>query len=157
MHCFHKTMAAALAACLLTGTAQAQAVDTKLAEIAARQALMTLYAFNIGPLVEMDKGTIPYDAEAALGAANNIAALAMMEQTALWNEGSDRSYSDLSLTLPEIWAPDFFLGGKIKGLENSSAQLQNTAAAGPEAMQKALMAVNKSCNNCHKATYQTSN
>ena len=43
--------------------------------IKARQALMTLYAANLGALGAMAKGDVEYKAEAASAAANNLQAL----------------------------------------------------------------------------------
>lgn len=149
----------ALALCAATLTlgpaaAFAQQADPRDAAITARQALMGLYAYNLAPLVEMDKGTIPYDAAIASAAANNIAALALMDQTAIWLAGADRSYSEASFTMPEIWAEDSYLGGKIKGMMNSSVQLQTSVGNGLEELQGAVVKLNKACNACHKYTVE---
>lgn len=147
-----RPLALAAATLTLATAVFAQQADPRDTAIAARQALMTLYAYNLAPLVEMDKGNIAYDATLATAAANNIAALALMDQTAIWLQGADRSYSEASYTMPEIWAEDSYLGGKIKGMMNSSVQMQKTVGEGLEGLQGAVVKINKACNACHEYT-----
>ena len=55
----------------------------------ARNAHMSLYGYNIAVLGGMARERIPYDAEMASAAASNLAALAGMDQSRYWPEGSD--------------------------------------------------------------------
>ncbi|GEM_PF-3000353 len=135
----------------------AEQIDPRDTAITARQALMNLYSFNLAPLVEMDKGTIPYDGVVATAAAANIMALSMLDQTSIWIEGSDHGYLESSNTLPTIWAEDSYLSGKVKGMVNTSVQLHDTVGNGIDALQTAVVKLNKSCNACHVYTIENTN
>jgi cytochrome c556 len=73
------------------------------AAIKARKAQMTLFAFNLGPLGAMAKGTLPYDADMATKAATNLAILAKMDQSGIWLEGTDQMSAENTRALPDIW------------------------------------------------------
>ena len=57
--------------------------------IKARQAQMDLYAFNLGQLGAMAKGQADYDAKAASAAEANLLAVAKLDGTTMWPQGSD--------------------------------------------------------------------
>jgi cytochrome c556 len=141
-----------LAASLFAGATFAdQATD---GAIKARQAQMQLYAFNLGALGAMAKGTVEYDAAAASASAANLLALSKMSQSGMWPQGSDiGSYPD-SAALPEIWSmyPDIAEKGKAFG---AAAEAMN-AAAGTDlaSLQGAMRELGGACGACHKVYRQ---
>ena len=65
-------------------------------EIEARQAVMRIYAFNLGLLGAMAKGEAEYDAKLATAAANNLLATTNMDNSAMWPPGSDADADGLA-------------------------------------------------------------
>lgn len=144
---------AALAALGVTGAAigasHAEA-DVKGA-IEARQSLMHLYAFNLGPLGAMAKGEMEYDAEAAQRAATNLATLASVDQGAMWPMGSDSEQAEGSRALPAIWEEGSDIDAKLGALREATEALAGTAGDGIEAVRAGLGPVGGACGACHKA------
>ena len=123
------------------------------AAIKARQSQMQLYAFNLGVLGAMAKEEVPYDAAAASGAANNLAALASMSQAGYWLPGSDSDSVEGTRALPAIWAADSKIGDKGKDFVDAVSAMQSAAGTDLAALQAAMGAVGKSCGSCHE-TYR---
>jgi len=149
--------AAALAAFGLTGAAIGQSGGDPAIEAAvkARHGLMQNYAFNLGALGAMAKGDMEYDAELAQAAAGNLAALAGLDQRAMWPEGSDNATVEGSRALPAIWED-------MAGFEKAESDLKTAAdamaeAAGTDlaALQQAMAPLGGACGACHK-TYRAS-
>lgn len=119
--------------------------------IEAREALMDLYAFNLGQLGAMAKGTVAYDAAVAGSAASNLAALAALDQSAMWPKGSDvTAMPGKTRAKAEIWSTYPEISEKGKALSDASAALARVAGDGLPALQAALGDVGKSCGGCHK-------
>ncbi|WP_323795027.1 cytochrome c [Nisaea sp.] len=119
--------------------------------IEARQAVMKLYSFNLGQLGAMAKGSVAYDATAASAAANNLAALAALDQGMMWPKGSDATaMPDKTRAMAEIWATYPEINGKSKALADASMAMAKVAGDGLPALQGALGDVGKSCGGCHK-------
>jgi cytochrome c556 len=122
--------------------------------IKTRQSLMGLYAFNLGGLGAMAKGTVPYDAETAGAYAANLVSLSSLNQTGLWPQGSDiGSYPD-SAALPEIWSmyPDVLV--KAKGLTEAATAMNAVAGTDLASLQGAMGKVGGACGACHKSYRQ---
>ncbi|WP_372839068.1 cytochrome c [Phaeovulum sp.] len=146
----NKTIAlGTILASLSLGAAHAQSVDPKLVVIDARQSFMSLVAFYSAPLGAMDKGSMPYDAAAASAAANQIVALTSLDQTGLWEAGTDRAYDESSLALSALWEPTADLNGKLAALRETSLALQAAAGTDLATMQTALASFNDTCKACH--------
>ena len=121
--------------------------------IKARQSHMQLYAFNLGILGGMARGNTEYNAEAAMAAAANMAALTSLAQSAYWPAGSDNASAEGSKALPNLWT-DFAGAAKIGGdLAAASANLAAVAGDGLEALQGAMGPIGGACGACHK-TYR---
>lgn len=122
-------------------------------EIKARKSVMQLYAFNLGLLGDMAKGEREYDATLAAAAANNLNAAAMMDNGAMWPQGSDADNADLKVETrakPEIWSTYPEVADKGKDMGQATAVLAAMAGTGLEGMKKSVAAVGKSCKGCHE-------
>ncbi|MDX5401691.1 MAG: cytochrome c [Rhodobacterales bacterium] len=154
-----KVVGAVLGLAVLAGTATGQdAAEKALADATkARQAQMQLYAFNLGLLGGMAKGEVPYDATAAAAAAGNLSALAQMDQSRLWPEGSDEMGVDGSKALPALWEnlPDVMSKGS--DLVTAAAAMETAAGTDLASLQAAMGALGGACGACHKAYRVPSN
>lgn len=123
--------------------------------VKARQSHMQLYQHNVGLLVGMAKGEIEYDAAAAKGAADNLAAISTLNQSRYWTPGtSNAELGEETNALPAIWEAGS-KAGEIGGqLAEATAALAAVAGDGKDAMAGALGGVGKACGDCHKG-YRT--
>lgn len=122
--------------------------------IAARNAHMDLYAYNLGILGGMAQGKIDYDAEAASAAAANLAALTKMNQSSYWPAGSDAESVKESRALGALWQnfPDVI--AKSGDMVAAAAAMETAAGGGLESLRGGMAAVGGACNACHKAYRQ---
>ncbi len=120
--------------------------------VKARQSHMRLNDHNIGILGAMAKGDVEYNAEAAVAAASNLAALANLDQRSYWVPGtSNAELGDETNALPAIWESGS-TAGKIAGeLADAAAKLAAVAGDGKDALGPALGPVGGACGACHKA------
>ncbi|MDJ1017850.1 MAG: cytochrome c [Paracoccaceae bacterium] len=128
--------------------------------VKARQSHMQLYQHNLGILGGMARGRVEYNADLAVGAAQNLATLTTLNQMSYWTPGtSTDDLGDETRALPAIWEE----GGFAKAVEIGTAMAaaaQNLAAVagdGQAAIGPALGAVGQSCNACHEAFQQPRN
>ena len=119
--------------------------------IKARKAQMTLFSWNLGQLGAMAKEVIPYDAEAAQKAADNLVAVASLNGENMWPAGSD------STALPgqtrakkEAWDTYPEVAGKHEDLVKAATELAASAGDGLDALKAAVGATGKTCGGCHK-------
>ena len=126
--------------------------------VKARKAHMQLYAHNIGILGAMAKGEAEYNADAASGAANNLATLAGLYQGSYWVPGtSNAELGDETTALPAIWESGS-TAGQIGGqLAEAAAALAAVAGDGQAALGPTLGPVGKACGDCHKGYRQSNN
>ena len=128
------------------------------AHIAARQGQMNIQSFNIGVLGGMARGNTEYDADAAQTAADNLAALAMMDGRALWPEGSDNAaLGDATRALPAIWEDMGAFGAEWQAYGEAVSGMQEAAGGGLEALQAAMGPLGSSCGSCHEDFRQSNN
>jgi cytochrome c556 len=116
----------------------------------ARQSHMELYSFNLGPIGGMVQDKIPYDATTAAAAAANLAALASIDQTAYWVEGTDASIEG-SRAKAEIWTDAAGYMAEKEKLAAATAALAAVAGDGLDAMKAAFGPLGQSCGSCHEA------
>ena len=119
--------------------------------IDARQAQFTLFAYNIGPLVQMAQGDIDYDSEIAQRSADNLAALTHTHQDRHWPEGSDNASVDNTRALPSIWEDAEDFASKFADLRAATAAIQEAAGQDLASLQGALGPVGNACSACHDA------
>lgn len=120
----------------------------------ARQSVMQLYAFNLGKLGDMAKGTVEYNADAAKAAAGNLVKLASQNQMAYWPMGSAEGEVEGSKALPAIWESMDDVGAKSQALVDAAMTAEE--AGDLEALQAAMGGLGGACGACHKA-YRASN
>ena len=142
-------VAAGLAAATLNGTAIAQEGSNP--AVKARTSIMQLYAFNLGTLGAMAKGDAEYNSDAAARAANNLATLTQLDQSAMWPAGSDSNADPSSRALPAIWEnfPDVMSKGAA--LSEAIVVMQSGAGQDLDALRAAIGGVGNACAACHKA------
>ncbi|RVV99854.1 cytochrome c [Mesobaculum littorinae] len=148
---FAAAVTAAVTTSALIGTAgPAMAQDDLPPAVAARQHHMDLYGFNLALLGGMAKGEIDYDADAATGAAGNIAALAMLDQSGYWPEGTSSDDIEGTRALPAIWENMDDFQSHIDALAEAATALEETAGDGVEAVRAGMGGIGKSCGGCHE-------
>lgn len=119
--------------------------------VSARQSLMTLFSFNLGPLGEMAKGQMDYDAETATTAAENLAALAKIDQSGMWPEGSGtEALGDETEALRVIWENHDDFTEKRDALEEATAEFASAAGQDLDALRAGIGAVGDACGACHE-------
>lgn len=148
--------ASLLVACLgaaTTASAQDMSAEDLAKAVKARQAVMQLYAFNLGTLGNMAKGTIDYDMDAAQAAAGNLVKLASQNQMAYWPQGSAAGEVEGSKALPAIWENM----GEV--MEHSTSLIEAATAAEAATdlagLQAAMGGIGGSCGGCHKSFRQS--
>lgn len=119
--------------------------------IKARQGMFQLYGFNMGLLSAMAKEKMPYDADLATEAANNLSAVVNLGQSQLWPAGSDNATEGNAPTraLPAIWDtyPDVL--DKFADLKKAVDALVPVAGNGVGELKSAMGDVGGSCKGCH--------
>ena len=139
------TLAAASFA--LSASAAGDPVDKA---IEARRAVMTLQSWYAGPLFQMARGAIPYEADAATRYAANLAAIVNADGGAMWPEGSDhRAYPGETRALPEIWSAGSEVGERDQALREAVAALAEVAGDGLDALRSRIGPVGNACSRCH--------
>lgn len=137
-------------AALVAGSLLAASHAEKNPAVEARKSLMQLIAFNLGPIGAMAKGDMPYDAETATTAANNLLTLSRVEIGPMFPEGTDNFSRDDTRALPEIW--DDMDGFDAHKADLTAAAEAMVTAAGTDlaSLQGAMKALGGACGGCHK-------
>ena len=120
------------------------------AAVKARQSHMQLYAFNLATLGAMAKGEVAYDASAAQGAADNLVAVATLNQQGYWLPGTDSDAMENSRALPAIWGADSNAQKIGMDLAEAAAGMQAVAGSDLASLQGAMRAVGEACSACHE-------
>lgn len=150
------TLTAGLVAGALAASAVYAAGHGENPAVKARKAHMQLYAHNIGVLGGMARGNIEYDADAAIAAASNLAAIASVDQTSYWVDGTDSdSLPGESKALPVLFENLDDVAARNAELEAAAEALVATAGDGLEAVQAGVGPIGRTCGACHEA-YQLS-
>lgn len=120
--------------------------------IKARKAVMALYAWNLGQLGAMAKGEVDYNPDAAMAAAQNLKALATMNNGAAWPQGSD------STALPgktrakaDNWSNYPEASNIHKSLIVATTAMADSADQGLDAVRANIGAIGSACGACHKS------
>lgn len=131
----------------------AYAVDDAVKDqIETRQAIMSIHGYYMGKLGAMAKGKMPYDAELAARAANNMLATSKIDSQDLWSPGTDNSVpelADLTSAKPEGWSEYEKLSKISTDFNAALADLAANAGTSLDALRGSIGGVGKSCKGCH--------
>lgn len=120
-------------------------------QLKARQGQFRLIALNLGVLGGMARGNVPYDAELAQAAADNLVAVASLNQAPMWPEGSDSMSIDGTRAMPSIWENNADFLAKWGDVATAAAGLAAVAGDGQGALGPALGPLGATCKSCHEA------
>ena len=114
-----------------------------------RQAVFKLLGFNMGAIIGMARGSIPFDAAVAERNARRMAALAPMIPE-VFAAMDTREFDVTTEALPVIWEnPDEF-AEKANNLVTAANKFADIAAGGDQgATMGGLRGLGGSCGNCH--------
>jgi cytochrome c556 len=156
-----KTMiAVAAGVSLLAGVNVAVSGESEEKAVKARQALMQVYAFNLGQLGAMVKGDIEYNADLAKASADNLVKATSMNGMAMWPKGSslaDDGLADKTWAKPEMWAEGSDVGAKAQAMRDAAVQMADVAGNGLDAVKGAIGGVGNGCKECHEKYRQAKN
>lgn len=120
-------------------------------QLKARQGMFRLMALHIGVLGGMARGNIPYDAEAAQAAADNLVTVAALHQGAMWPEGSDSMSIEGTRAMPSIWDENADFLEKWSAVATAADGLAAVASDGQAALGPAMGPMGETCKACHEA------
>jgi len=119
--------------------------------VAARQSLMGLMAYNIGVLGGMAQGRMAYESEAASAAAASLYHLSMVDQSRMWPEGTDSMSIDNTRALPALWENIDDAIARQMTLRSAAEDMMNAAGTDLASLQGAIGALGGACGGCHRA------
>ena len=146
-------IALATGAALMAGATAAISGEAEERAVKARQALMQVYAFNLGQLGAMVKGEMEYNAVLAKASADNLVKATTMNGMAMWPKGSsmdDEGMAGKTWAKADIWADGSDVGEKAKALREAAAQMAEVAGNGLDAVKGAMGGVGGGCKGCHE-------
>lgn len=141
-----QTLIASAALVAFGSIAVAQSDEEVDPAVTARHAHMQLYSHYLGIIGGMAQQKIEYDADIAQVAATNLTALAALQQTTYWPEGT----SEGTNALPTIWdnMDDFI--AKRERLVNASAAMAELAGVDLASLQSGMGDLGGACSACHR-------
>jgi len=140
-------LATALAALALPAFAQDDDDLRKAVEV--RQGMYKLYGNYIGPLGGMARGKMDYDAETAQRAAESLAAVASIDRSGFFPEGTSSNDIDDSEALPALWENMDDVTERFDELESATQELAASAGDGLDALKQSVGRVGQTCKGCH--------
>ena len=146
-------IALATGAAMVAGATAAISGEAEERAVKARQALMQVYAFNLGQLGAMVKGEMEYNADLAKASADNLVKASTMNGMAMWPKGSsmdDEGMAGKTWAKADIWADGSDVGEKAKALREAAAQMAEVAGNGLDAVKGAMGGVGGGCKGCHE-------
>ncbi len=143
-----------LVAALAAGAAVAQATPEELAAaVEARHNHMKSYGGALGALGKMAKGEVPYDAAAAVAAADKLVELSSLDQSGFWLPGTETGAIDDSDALPALFENLGDYATRTAALNAAAVAMQTAAATDLAALQAAMGPLGGACGSCHE-TYR---
>jgi cytochrome c556 len=118
-------------------------------QVEARQGQFKLLALNVGVLGGMARGNVDYDAALATLAAENIVAIAALNQAPMWPEGSDGMSIDGTRAMPDIWENFDDFAAKWGAVGTAAAGLPAAVGSGVAGIGPALGPLGGTCKDCH--------
>lgn len=118
--------------------------------IRARRGFFQLLGVNFGPLVDMARGDVDYDAAAAATHAGNLVLLSGYAIEGLFPEGSDNAArAGETRALPVIWSDADGFAERFGALGAALEDIETAAGEGRAALGPAVGAVGQACQACH--------
>jgi cytochrome c556 len=148
-----KKLLATLSIAILLPTSAYAVDDAIKSKIETRQAIFTIYGHYMGILGAMAKGEMPYDAELAGAAANNMLNNSKFNSSDLWTPGTDNSVpglEDLTNAKPEGWSEYEKLGEISAKLDAALVDFAASAGNGLDSLRGSIGSVGKNCKACHE-------
>jgi cytochrome c556 len=148
----NKLLKLVMCALIVSSSTAALAEEPFENEIKARQSFMQVVKFNISILGDMAKGNRDYDSSTAEAAAKNIHMASLMNNSAMWPQGSDNKNAKLSVktrALPVIWSQYPKVVEKHEKWIETAKQLAQTAGKGLDHLRNNIGPLGKSCKSCH--------
>ncbi|WP_375227663.1 c-type cytochrome [Roseobacter sp. S98] len=142
---------AALAVTTTVGTAFGGGHSDTNPAVKARNAQMSLIAYNMGILGAMAKGETEFSTETATAAATSLAKVAKLDRSILWTEGTVQGDVPGTRAKAEIWSDAAGFEKAAVGLETAADGLVAAAGQDLDALRAAMQAAGASCGTCHKA------
>lgn len=148
---FFKPVALTVAAIIGLGITAGESIaqDTFENQLKARKGQFNLLALNVGVLGGMARGNMDYDAALAQAAAENIIAIAALNQAPFWPEGSDEMSIDETRAKPEIWDNFDDFASKWAAVASAAEGLPAAVGSGVEGIGPALGPLGGTCKDCH--------
>ncbi|NNE21653.1 MAG: cytochrome c [Rhizobiales bacterium] len=116
----------------------------------ARQALMQLQSFNLLELAAMVKGEADYDAKLAQDLANNLLAVAKLQQDVMWPQGSDSdALPGKTRALKLAWETYPEIANRRNDMIKAAEALAASAGGGVDALKGTIGDVGRACTLCH--------
>jgi cytochrome c556 len=119
--------------------------------ISARKAQMQLISYNMGLMGEMAKGNTAFDSATATAAARNLSAVAKLDRSILWLDGSVQGDVPDTRAKAEIWTDAAGFEADATDLETAAYALIAAAGTDLAALQAAMQTAGKTCSACHEA------
>lgn len=116
--------------------------------VKARQGYFKMLGAQMAVLAPMAQGKMEFNAEKAKIAADNIAALAKVNVTPLFVEGTSTDDMMDTRAKSEIWSNMSLFGEKANAFHEAAAAMP-AAAASLETLQPAVGKLGGSCKGCH--------
>ena len=148
-----QTLVLGLSAALIAtaGYAASHAATSSNKAVAARHAQMQMIGYHTGVLGAIAKGEAEFDAATVKAAAGNLHALAKMDGSTLWLEGTAQGEVDGSRAKAEIWTDAAGFAAKFADLEKASMDMMNAGDAA--AVGAGMGGIGGACKACHE-TYR---
>lgn len=136
------SMAAVLTCLSLSAAAEVKPMDA----VEYRQGIFKAFKWNFGPMGEMVKGKIEFDAERFNKNANRMVELSSMP----WEGFIEGSYASSTSALPEIATEQALFNEKIDAFQEAIADLAEAAKSNDmKKIGPAFGQAGKSCKSCH--------
>jgi len=145
----HRRVFATALALALAAPLTSHANDANEAAVNARQSLMTLIAYNLGPMALMAQGRMDYDADIAQRSADNLYNVTRHAQDRLWPEGTAYGEMDDTAARPAIWEDLEEFSHRYSVLQDAAEGVRGAAGDGLSALQGALGDLGGACRACH--------
>jgi cytochrome c556 len=112
-----------------------------------RQSIMSIYKWNLDPMVAMVKGDQPFDQARFAALAKDLHRASQLDLPGGFPKGSDEGDTDAR---PEVWSDGDGFKSQFGNFQQAAAALATAAEGGDlEAIKPKFGEVGKACKGCH--------